>query len=138
MVTAQPTGVQELGAWFETYLRAFAACCRGDADDLGALLEYYGVPLLLTTDATAVWLTSEAAVVESVGQQIERLRAGDYDRTETLDSETTMLNATTALHRAQFSWLRADGSEIARMRLAYVITHGVSDRRISALVVSAP
>ena len=96
------------------------------------------MPLLLTTDATAVALTSEDAVVDAVGQQVQRLRGAGYDRTETLDSETTMLNATTALHRAYFSWLRADGSEIARMRLAYVITHGVSGRRISALVVGTP
>jgi hypothetical protein len=75
--------------------------------------------------------------VDSVGQQVGRLPAADYDRTDTLNSETTMLNATTALHRAHFSWLRADGSEIARMRLAYVITHGVTGRRISGLVVSA-
>ena len=137
-MAAQPSGVDELRAWFESYLRAFAACCRGDSDDRRALLEYYGVPLLLTTDTTAVSVTSEDEVLSSVGQQIGRLRAADYDRTETLDSETTVLNATTALHRAHFSWLRADGSEIARMRLAYVITHGVSGRRISALVVAAP
>ena len=131
-------GTTVVRAWFESYLRAYAACCRGDSEDAWQLLEYFGVPLLLTTDATAVALTSDDDVVGAVGQQIERLRAADYDRTETLDSETTMLNATTALHRAYFSWLRADGSEIARLRLAYVITHGVSGRRISALVVGAP
>ena len=131
-------GAALIRAWFESYLRAYAACCRGDSEDARQPLEYFGVPLLLTTDATAVALTSDDDVVGAVGQQIERLRAAGYDRTETLESETTMLNATTALHRAYFSWLRADGSEIARMRLAYVITHGVSGRRISALVVGAP
>jgi hypothetical protein len=138
VVAAHPSDLSEFGEWFERYLRAFAACCRGDSDDVRSLLEYYGVPLLLTTDDTAVSLTAEDAVVESVGQQVGRLRGADYDRTETIDSETTVLNATTALHRAHFSWLRADGSEIARMRLAYVITHGVGGRRISALVVGAP
>jgi len=49
-----------------------------------------------------------------------------------------MLNASTALHRAHFAWLRADGSEIARMGLVYVITHGASGRRISALIVGTP
>jgi hypothetical protein len=137
-VAEELPGLAEVRAWFESYLRAFAACCRDDSDDVRELMEYYGVPLLLTTDATVLALTTEDDVVESVGQQIERLRAAGYDRTETLDSETTMLNATTALHRAYFSWLRADGSEIARMRLAYVITHGVSGRRISVLVVGTP
>ena len=128
----------EVRAWFECDLRAYAACCRGDSDNARQLLEYFGVPLLLTTDATAVALTSDDDVINAVGQQIERLRAAGYERTETLDSDTTMLNATTALHRAHFSWLRADGSEIARMRLAYVIAQGVSGRRISALVVGTP
>jgi hypothetical protein len=131
-------GLSEFRAWFDDYLRAYAACCRGDSDDARHLLEYFGVPLLLTTDATAAALTSEDEVVAAVGQQIERLRAAGYDRTETLDSETAVLNGTTALHRAHFAWLRADGSEIARMRLAYVITDGVSGRRISALVVGTP
>ena len=130
--------VDEVGAWFERYLRAYAACCRGDSGDTRQLLEFFGVPLLLTTDATAVALTGEDEVVGAVGQQIERLRAAGYDRTETLDSETTMLNASTALHRAHFAWLRADDSEIARMGLAYLITHGVSGRRISALIVGTP
>jgi hypothetical protein len=128
----------EVLAWFEDYLCAYAACCRGDSDDVAQLLEFYGVPLLLTTDATVLALTDEDQVVGGVGPQVQRLRAAGYDRTETLDSETTVLNATTALHRAFVSWLRADGSEIARMRLTYVITHGVNGRRISALVVSNP
>ena len=131
-------GVDEVRAWFAEYLRVYAAFCRGDSDDTRQLLEYFGVPLLLTTDATAVALTNEDEVVGAVGQQIERLRGAGYARTETLDSETTMLNASTALHRARFAWLRADDGEIARMRLSYVITHGDSGRRISALVVGTP
>ena len=130
--------VEEVRAWFENYLRVYAACCRGDSDDTRQLLEYFAVPLLLTTNETAGAITSEDEVVGAVGQQIERLRAAGYARTETLDSTTTILNETTALHQAHFAWLRADDSEIARMGLAYVITHGVSGRRISALVVGTP
>jgi hypothetical protein len=130
-------GLAEFRAWFENYLRAFAACSRGESD-VRELLEYYGVPLLVTTDAVAVALTREDEVVDGVRPQIERLRAADYDRTETLDSETVVLNATTILHTAGFSWLRADGSEIARARVTYVITDGASGRRLSALVVGTP
>jgi hypothetical protein len=130
--------LDEVRAWFEDYLRVYAACCRGDCDDTRQLLEYFGVPLLLTTDATAVALTTEDEVVGAVGQQVERLRGAGYARTETLDSQTAMLNGSTALHRAHFAWLRADDSEIARMGLAYVISHGESGHRISALVVGTP
>lgn len=131
-------GPAALRAWFAEYLRTYAACCRGDSDDVRQLLTYYGVPLLLTTDATVLALGSEDEVIGAVGPQIERLRAAGYDRTELLEAETTMLNETTALHTARFSWLRADDTEIARMRLAYVITRGVSGHRISALVVGTP
>ncbi len=130
-------GLADFRAWFENYLRVFAACARGEADTR-KLLEYYGVPLLLTTDATAIALTGEDQVVDAVRPQIERLRAANYDRTEALDSETIVLNATTTLHRADLSWLRADGSEIARARLTYVITDGGSGPRLSALVVGTP
>ena len=54
---------------------------------------------------------------------------------ETLDSDTTAINATTAFHAAEFSRRRADGSEIARLRAAYLITLGAHGWRISALAV---
>jgi hypothetical protein len=122
-------------AWFNDYLLAFAACGRGASDDLGALIDYYGVPLLLTTDADAVTLMTEADVLDAIGGQIAGLRAAGYHRTETLDSETTVISATTALHAAEFSRQRADGSEIGRLRARYLITLGAHGRRISALAV---
>lgn len=131
--------VADTRAWFNEYLLAFAACGRGASDELGALMDYYGVPLLLTTDAAAVALMTEADVLNAIGGQIAGLRAAGYDRTETLDSDTTAINATTAFHTAEFSRQRADGSEIVRLRATYVITVGAHGRRISALAVhSAP
>jgi hypothetical protein len=97
----------DMRGWFTEYLLAFAACGRGASDDLGALMDYYGVPLLLTTDADAVALMTEADVLNAIGGQIAGLRAAGYDRTETLDSETTVINATTAFHAAELSRQRA-------------------------------
>jgi hypothetical protein len=61
----------EIRAWFEEYLRAFGAVGRGESDDLHMLMQYYGVPLLLTTDEAALALTTEDEVVNAAGQQIE-------------------------------------------------------------------
>jgi hypothetical protein len=122
-------------AWFNEYLLAFAACGRVASDDLGALIGYYGVPLLLTTDADAVALMTEADVLDAIGGQIAGLRAAGCDRTEMLDSETTAINATTALHAAEFSRQRADGSEIVGLRVTYLIPLGAHGPRISALAV---
>ena len=102
-------GVDEVRASFEDYLRVYAACCRGDSDDAATVGVLRGAALV-DDQRTAVAITSEDEVVRTVGQQIDRLRAAGYARTETLDSETTMLNASTALHRARFAWLRADDS----------------------------
>ena len=121
--------------WFAEYVRAFEACGRGASDDISRLMQYYGVPLLLTTEATAVALMTEEEVLAAVRDQISGMRAADYDRSETLDSETTSINATTALHTAEFSRRRADGSEIGRLRATYLMIDSERGRRISALAV---
>ena len=124
--------------WFEEYLYTFAACGRGDSDDLHALLHYYGVPLLLTSDEAAVALTSQDEVLRAIRRQIDAMRAAGYHRSATLSSNVVVLNATSALHTAAFSRQRADGSEIGRLRATYVITVGANGRRISALAVREP
>ena len=121
--------------WFEEYVRVYEARGRGASDDISRLMDYYGVPLLLTTEATAVALMTEQDILAAVHNQISGMRAAGYDRSETLDSETTSINATTALHTAAFSRRRADGSEIGRIRATYLIIDSERGRRISALAV---
>jgi hypothetical protein len=129
--------VADIRVWFDEYLAAFAACGRGESDDLRALLKYYAVPLLLTTDEAAIALTTEDAVVHAVRRQIDGMRAAGYHRSETLDSEVVAINATSALHTAEYSRRRADGTEIGRLRATYLLTVGPLGRRISALAVHA-
>jgi hypothetical protein len=126
------TGIR---AWFDEYLRAFAACGRGESEDARVLLQYYAVPLLLSTDEAALALTTVDEVLSAAAWQIEGMRAANYDRSETLKSDLVALNATSALHTADFSRRRRDGSEIGRLRATYLITDGGNGRRISALVV---
>jgi hypothetical protein len=54
---------------------------------------------LLTTDDGLVALTSGEQVVAAVQRQVDGMRAADYDRSEVLDSEVTVLNSTSALYR---------------------------------------
>jgi hypothetical protein len=68
-------------------------------------------------------------------QQVDGMRVAGYDRTEELDAETVVLNGSCAGHRARFARLRADGSEISRLEVTYLITDRSEGRRISALVV---
>ena len=127
----------DIRAWFNEYLAVFAACGRRESDDLRALLQYYGVPLLLTTDEAAVALATEDEILNAVRRQIEGMRAAGYNRSETLSSDLVAINATSALHTAEFSRQRADGTEIGRLRATYLITVGPKGRRISALAVHA-
>ena len=120
--------------WFSEYLAAFAACGRGEGD-AASLLAYYGVPLLVTTDDGLIAVTSEEQVVGVAQQQIDGMRASDYDHTDVLESDVTVVNAASALYRGEFSRMSADGAEISRLRLSYLVTDGPVGRRISALLV---
>jgi hypothetical protein len=124
--------------WFQEYLNAFAARGRGESDDLDALLEYYGVPLLVATDDAAQALTTADEVIGLARRHVEGMRAANYDHTDTIDSAVTALNATSVLYRADFARRRADESEIVRLCVTYLITKGPVGLRISALAVHAP
>jgi hypothetical protein len=87
-----------LSRWSGEYLDVFAACGRGERDT-ASLLAYYGVPLLLTTDAGFFALTSDDQVVAAVQQQVDGMRAAAYDRSGVIDFEVTVLNSTSAPYR---------------------------------------
>lgn len=123
--------------WFEEYLFVFAATGRGErqpADVVG----FYSAPLLLTSDDLVVWLRTTEEVASWLQTQVDGMLAAKYDRSETLSSETAQLNHNTAMHRATFSRQRADGEEINRLTVTYVVTHGTDGFHISVLVLHAP
>jgi len=124
----------DVGRWFGEYLDAFAACGRGE-HDTAALLAYYGVPLLVTTDDGFFPLTKDDQVVAVVRQQVDGMRAAAYDHSEILDSDVSVLNSASALYRGTFSRQRSDGSEINRLTMTYLVTDGPAGRRISAFAV---
>jgi hypothetical protein len=120
--------------WFRGYLADFVALGRDDEDDVRRLLAHYGVPLLISTDSGSVSLSDEDQVLAAARQQIAGMRAAGYDRSEVLSSATTVVNRTCVLHRAAFTRLRADGTEIARVDTTYLITDGPTGPRIAALL----
>ena len=124
----------DVSRWFDEYLEAFAACGRSERET-GTLLEYYGVPLLVATDDGYVGLTSADQVVAVLRQQVDGMRAAGYAGTEILDSEVTVLNATSALYRGTMSRQRSDGGEIVRLTATYLVTDGAVGRRFSVLAV---
>lgn len=120
--------------WFDRYLDCFAACGRGESET-PALLAYYDVPLLITTDDGSVALTSGEQVVAMVQRQIDGMRAAAYHHTEMIDPRVTIVNQTSAFYHATFSRQRSDGSEIARLTSTYLVTDGERGRHVSVLAV---
>lgn len=127
----------EVDQWFRGYLDAFAACGRGE-DDAAALLSYYGVPLLLSSDAGVVALATAEEVTAMARQQVDGMRAAGYDHSDVLDLEVEPVNALTALCRGTFSRRHRDGSEIGRLGATYVVTGPPDGRRISVLALHGP
>jgi hypothetical protein len=123
----------DVSRWFGEYLEVFAAGGRGDRD-AGAFLAYYGVPLLLPTDGGFSARTSAEQVVAVAQHQIDGMRAAGYHHTEVLASDVTVLNTTCALYQGTFSRQRADGTEISRLTVTYLVTDAPGGRRISALM----
>jgi uncharacterized NTF2-like protein DUF6841 len=88
-----------------------------------------------STDEDFTALTSEDQVTAAAQQQIDTMRAAHYHNSDVVGSEVTVLNATSALYRGAFSRRRADGSEIGRLTVTYLVTDGPVGRRISALAL---
>ena len=127
----------EVGDWFAQYLSAFAALGRGESRP-GDVVPYYRVPLLLTTDDVIVSLGTVDEVAAWLQSQADATSAMGYNHTETLASDMEILNRNTAVHRAEISRQRADGTEINQMSVSYVITRESEGFRISTLVLHSP
>ncbi|WIM99337.1 hypothetical protein ACTOB_002987 [Actinoplanes oblitus] len=124
--------MDDVDRWFDEYLAVFAACARGERDT-AALLDYYAVPLLVTTGDGAFPLTTAGEVAGVLGKQVDALRAAAFARTELVAAKVTVLNATSALFAATFSRGRADRTEIDRPAVTYLIADGPVGRRIHVL-----
>ena len=127
----------EVIGWFAQYLSAFAALGRGESRP-GDLVPYYGLPFLVTTDDVIVSLGTEEEVAAWLQSQADAMSAAGYSHTETLVSDVAVLNRNTAVHLAEFSRQRADGTEINQLSVTYVITRESEGLRIATLVLHSP
>jgi hypothetical protein len=129
--------VKSLTRWIEDYVGVFAACARGQ-QDVQALLDYWGVPLLLATKDGFVPLESRDEVAATAMKQVDRLRAADYDHTELIRFDVTSLEQKSAWCQGEFSWQREDGDEIARPTVTFLIGETPAGPRIAALLPHHP
>jgi hypothetical protein len=102
-----------------------------------SLLEFFAVPLAFCMDEVAVTLEGRDQVLTTLQDQIDRLILRRYSHSEVLSATVTPLNRTTFLYRGRFVRRRDDGTEIARLGGAYLVTDGPHGRRIAALIGTA-
>ncbi len=122
--------------WYAEYLEAFAQCGRGERPT-SDLIEYYGVPMTLTTNDSAATYTTVEEAVGWASDQAAGMQAAGYLRTDEWRlAKVTVLNDTTALYDVGLARIGADGSEISRFAFTYLIVDGTAGRRIAALVVA--
>ncbi|MFC5065967.1 hypothetical protein [Actinomycetospora atypica] len=123
----------DVAGWFDRYVAAFVALCRGDRDDAEALLEYYSVPLLITGDADSSWFGTADEVLAVARGQMAAMRDAGFDRTEMSGAQAVALNRTSTWFAADFVRRRGDDSEIAAFSAFYLITDLPVGRRITTL-----
>jgi hypothetical protein len=127
----------DVTTWFEAYLDLFVSLGRGDRDDVETILDYYGVPMLLSAPGASGWLREADQVIGVIRGQVEALRYAGFDRTVVEDASTVLLNDSCARHEGRFLRLTADATVIADFRGSYLIADGPDGPRIAALVVGS-
>jgi hypothetical protein len=127
-----PLDPATVSRWFDEYFDTFSACARGDRA-MSALLGLYGVPLIITTDDGVITVMTDdetAAVMQSLA---DGLRANGYHHTDVVQSEVSVVNAVSALHRCTMSRRTREGGEIGRPTITYLVTDDVGGLRIVVL-----
>lgn len=132
MIVAMPVDAAAVSRWFDDYLDTFAASTRGDRD-MTALLNHYGVPMIVTSDEGVVVLMTDDEAVALMQSQADALRALGYDHTEVLHSEVSVFNSASAMYRATLSRRTADGAEINCPTISYLVTEQPAGLRIAVL-----
>jgi hypothetical protein len=129
---------EDVELWFATSLDRFVALGRGDRDDVEGILDFYGVPMLLSSPGGTGWLQDAEQVVGVVRAQVEGLRHAGFARTDVEHAATVMLNKTCGRYEAHFVRRAADGGEIARFTGSYLVAEGPDGPRIAVLAVGEP
>lgn len=132
------TDEADLRRWYDRYLGVFAALCRGERDDVDALLEFYDVPILVAADPEPARLADDAAVLGFAREQVQDARASGYARTDVRAATITLLRPGCAWFQGDFSRHRADGSAISRFTASYLVVEAAARRRMAVLVLHEP
>lgn len=107
-------------AWFDQYVTTFIGLAAAGRTDPAPLLDYFAVPLTMTTDTAHSVVTSTAELVGGLTHELQTLRDADYGGSKALDLDVRALNERSTL--IEVTWVRNDssGREFQRVRVLYL------------------
>ena len=103
--------------------------------DVQAILPYYHEPCLLVGPQGVAALPTHAAMAAAFTPMMEGLRAREYDRSDLRMLHIKQLSATAALASGVAVRYRADGQELERVGVSYVLHKAADDRWSIAVTV---
>jgi hypothetical protein len=131
-VAAHKAAIRE---FFTRYHAAFHAIIQEGSDDLDPLLEFFSVPLTITTRETHLTLQSGDAILAAFRDNVARQRQGNYERSVPERMEFRILNDRSFL--AEVDWVRTGkmGQEFSILRMLYLGAETDQGLRITSLVI---
>ncbi|GAA2281713.1 hypothetical protein GCM10010430_79630 [Kitasatospora cystarginea] len=124
--------------WFERYATTFIELAGSGATDATPLLEYFAVPLTMTTSTAHLTVTTTEQLTAALGQEILALCEADYGSSQALDQMIRVLNDRSALIEVTWARYTRAGSEFQRTRVLYLVARTAEGWRITAASVLAP
>ncbi|WP_329468323.1 DUF6841 family protein [Streptomyces sp. NBC_01431] len=127
----------EAHAWFEGYVETFIELAANGSTDPAPLLDYFSVPISMTTGTAHTVLASAEALTQGLAHELRALRDADYGGSTALDPVVRGLNERAA--EIEVTWARQDrqGREFQRVRVLYLTARTDAGWRTVASVILA-
>ncbi|MEU9083469.1 hypothetical protein [Streptomyces sp. NPDC048357] len=128
----------DVRTWFDQYVSTFIGLAAAGRTDPAPLLDYFAVPITMTTDAVHVVLASGDTLAAALTNELQTLRDADYGGSTALDPHVRALNQRSAL--IEVTWARNDsgGREFQRVRVLYLAARTVAGWRTTASAILSP
>lgn len=130
--------VTDVRAWYSGYLDSFTRLAAGERTDVEALLEYFGVPLVIVTEGRYLVLPTPDAVLSAARSLIDQLLQANYAGSTVHRLDIRPLNARATLVEGLFSRYDREGDELERLGTVYLVAKTDAGWRFTSLVLTAP
>ena len=124
-------------AWYDRYLDTFTSLATRERLDVEALLDSFGVPLVIITEDRYLALPTRDAVLSTAESLIEQLRRANYAGSTIHRLDMRLLNAHAAFVDGVFSRHDRAGNELERFGTAYLVTRIEEEWRFTSIVFTA-